>query len=361
MEGHAVRDCLLCAGLVAAGETDNRTDYLTTAQRLWDNMVHCKMYVTGGLGSMPKFEGFGADYELPNDSAYCEVCAAVAGGFFDENMNLAFADARYADALEKELFNGALVGVSLKGTSYFYDNPLAVNDKHERWTWNGCPCCPPMFLKLMSALPGYIYAQEPNAVYVNQFIGSHATLTLNNTQVSLRQSSRYPWDGRIKLSVRPAQSTDFTLYVRLPAWCDDPQMSLNGRPLKDLKVVHGYACLQRTWNRGDVVELSLPMPVQRVKADLRVQADNGRVALQRGPVVYCLEGVDNGGHVRNLIIPPTAPFKVKWQPDLLGGVNIIKGSALIGVSSESMSFTAIPYFAQDNRQAGEMEVWADAR
>jgi DUF1680 family protein len=366
MEGHAVRDCLLCSGMVAAGNVADREDYLNASQRFWNNMVQCKMYVTGGLGAMPKFEGFGADYYLPNDTAYCEICAAVAGGFFDENMGLTFADAKYADALERELFNGALVGVSLKGDSYFYDNPLAVNDKHERWAWNPCPCCPPMFLKLMSALPGYIYAQESDAVYVNQFVGSRVNLTLNNTQVALQQSSRYPWDGRIKLSVNPAQATDFALYIRLPSWCDDPRLSLNGRHIKERKIMHGYAWLQRTWKSGDVIELSLPMPVQRVKADPRVQADIGRVALQRWPLVYCLEAVDNGGQVRNLVIPSTTPLKVKWQPKLLGGVNVIKRSALTGEAvnsgtAKTVTFTAIPYFAQDNRRAGEMEVWADSK
>jgi DUF1680 family protein len=363
MEGHAVRDCLLCSGMVAAGNVADREDYLNASQRLWNNMVQCKMYVTGGLGAMPKFEGFGADYYLPNDTAYCEICAAVAGGFFDENMGLTFADAKYADALERELFNGALVGVSQKGDSYFYDNPLAVNDKHERWSWNGCPCCPPMFLKLMSALPGYIYAQDSDAVYVNQFVGSTANLTLNNRQIILQQLSHYPWDGHIKLSVKPAQATDFALYLRLPAWCKGPRLSVNGRHLKEPGINNGYACLQRNWKSGDVIELSLPMPVQRIKADPRVQADAGRVALQRGPVVYCLEAVDNQGGLRNLIIPSSASLKVKWQPNLLGGVNVIKGSGLAtsNGTAKSVTFTAIPYFAQDNRQAGEMEVWADSK
>lgn len=368
MEGHAVRDCLLCSGMTAAGNVTGRADYLTTAQRLWNNMVHCKMYVTGGLGAMPKFEGFGADYYLPNQTAYCEICASVAGGFFDENMNLTFADARYADTLELELFNGALVGVSEKGDRYFYDNPLEVDGKHERWSWNPCPCCPPMFLKLMSALPGYLYAQEPDAVYVNQFIGSHATLTLNRAQVNLRQLSHYPWDGHIKFSVEPERATDFTLYIRLPGWCDDPQLSLNGRHLRHPKIVRGYACLQRRWRDGDIIELSLPMPVRRIKADSRVEADVGRVALQRGPLVYCLEAVDNGGEVRNLVIPQKTPLQVQWEPHMLGGVNVIRGSAIAiethqpatshAVQTSDQTFTAIPYFAQDNRHAGEMEVWA---
>ncbi len=376
MEGHAVRDGLLCAGLAAAGNVTGRADYLTTAQRLWDNMVQCKMYVTGGLGALPNIEGFGADYYLPNQTAYCEICAAAAGGFFDRNMNLTFADARYADALERELFNGALVGVSLKGDRYFYDNPLEVDGEHERWSWNPCPCCPPMFLKLMSGLPGYIYAQEPGAVYVNQFISSHATLTINNTHVNLRQTTRYPWDGRIKLSVEPGQAADFTIYIRWPGWCARaPRLTVNGRAVENPEAIHGYARLQRTWRTGDVVELSLPMTAQCFQANPKVESDLGRVAIRRGPLVYCLEAVDNGGHVRNLSIPRRGKFQVLWRPDLLGGVDIIKGQAVSleqpsdgsnaalnlpsskTIVRKNVRFTAVPYYAQDNRQPGEMEVW----
>lgn len=376
MEGHAVRDCLLCTGIVAAGSLTGREDYLTTAQRLWNNMVHCKMYVTGGLGAVPKIEGFGPDYYLPDQTAYCEICAAVAGGFFDENMNLTFADAQYADALERELFNGALVGVTLMGDHYFYDNPLEVDSKHERWSWSPCPCCPPMFLKLISGLPGYTYAQEPAAIYVNQFIGSHATLMVNNIRVNLEQTTGYPWDRQIRLSVEPMQATDFAIYIRLPGWCNQqPRLTLNGRAIEHLNVSRGYARLQRRWRHGDVIELSLPMVVQRVRADPNVKADIGRVALQRGPLIYCLEAVDNGGHVRNLIIPPKGQLQVLWNPDLLGGVNLIEGPALAleqrleqpndplypasskGVAIKNVEFTAIPYYAQGNRKPGEMEVW----
>jgi uncharacterized protein len=300
----------------------------------------------------------------------------VAGGFFDENMNLAFAKARYADVLERELFNGALVGVSLKGDRYFYNNPLEVDGKHERWSWNPCPCCPPMFLKLMSALPGYIYAQEPNAVYINQFIGNDANLTINQTPVHLQLKTHYPWEGQVRLLVQPARATNFAIYIRLPGWCEcRPQLTINGRPVEKLKVIRGYACLERTWKRGDVIDLSLPMTVERIKANPKVKADIGRVALQRGPLVYCLEAVDNGGHVRNLVIPPQGQLQVRWWPDLLGGVDVIKGPALAlerqsvwpdkslylpsnkTVAITNVEFTAIPYYAQDNRQPGEMEVW----
>jgi DUF1680 family protein len=372
IEGHAVRATLLCAGLVAAANVNGREDYLTAARRLWDNMVRRRMYVTGGLGAVAGHEGFGPDYLLPNNG-YLETCAAVGAGFFHQNMNLTFADARYADELERVLFNSVLSGVSLKGDTYFYENPLEAGKKRTRWAWHGCPCCPPMFLKIMGALPGYINAQEPGAVFVNQFIGSRATLTVNGAPVSLRQTTRYPWDGEVRLAVEPGQETEFAINVRLPAWCREPRLRVNGNLLATFEKARGYACLRRKWQRGDVIELSLPMPVQRIKAHPKIEANIGRVALQRGPMVYCLEALDNGGHVPNLVIPPEAQLSEEHRPDLLGGVTVIKGPALAlnpvewpdalyqpsacmpGVTK--VEFTAVPYFANANRQPGQMMVW----
>jgi DUF1680 family protein len=288
-------------------------------------------------------------------------------------MNLTFSDARYADELERVLFNSVLSGVSLKGDTYFYENPLEAGKKRTRWAWHGCPCCPPMFLKIMGALPGYINAQEPGAVFVNQFIGSRATLTVNWAPVSLRQTTRYPWDGEVRLAVEPGQETEFAINVRLPAWCREPRLRVNGNLLATFEKARGYACLRRKWQRGDVIELSLPMPVQRIKAHPKIEANIGRVALQRGPMVYCLEALDNGGHVPNLVIPPEAQLSEEHRPDLLGGVTVIKGPALAlnpvewpdalyqpsacmpGVTK--VEFTAVPYFANANRQPGQMMVW----
>ena len=318
IEGHAVRATLLCAGLAAAGTVNDRADYLDAARRLWNNMVERRMYVIGGLGAVAGHEGFGPDYDLPNNG-YLETCAAVGAGFFHHNMNLAFADARYADELERVLYNGILSGVSLKGDSYFYENPLEAGKNRTRWAWHGCPCCPPMFLKIMGALPGYIYAQDQDGVYVGLFIGSKANLTVNGTRVVVGQTTRYPWDGAVRLSVEPVQEREFTVNVRLPGWCAEPKLKVNGEPVTSVKTVHGYARLKRTWRRGDVVELTLPMPVERIKAHPKVVADIGRVALQRGPIVYCLEGVDNGGQVRSLVIPrdarlgATSPRASGWR------------------------------------------------
>jgi DUF1680 family protein len=372
IEGHAVRATLLCAGLVAAGTAGGRDDYLNEAKRLWENMVARRMYVTGGLGAVAGHEGFGPDFILPNNG-YLETCAAVGAGFFHHNMSLAFADARYADELERVLYNGALSGASLSGDAYSYENPLEANKNRKRWSWHACPCCPPMFLKLMGALPSCIYSQDQDAVFVNLFVGSQVKLSLDGTRVTLRQTTRYPWAGEIQLLVEPEKEAEFAIHLRLPGWCREPRLKLNDKPIVAIEKVHGYARLRRKWQRGDVIDLTLPMPVRRIKVHPKVEADIGRVALQRGPIVYCLEAVDNGGQVRNLVIPPAAQFTTEHRRDFLGGVTVVKGPALalqqiewpetLYVSSDSVpgvaesDFTAIPYFANSNRQPGDMLVW----
>ena len=384
IEGHAVRAMLLCSGLVAAGEASDRSDYLTEAQRLWNSMTLRRMYVTGGVGADSNDEKFGPDYYLPNKTAYTETCAAVAAGFFDQNLNLAFADAKYADALERELFNGALAGVSLKGNSYFYDNPLEAGPQHERWSWHPCPCCPPMFLKLMGGLPGYIYAQDSNAVYVNQFIGSHTTLTISDTKVKLRQTTRYPWNGQIKIAIVPEKPAEFDLFVRIPDWCEGASstnslyeivgrpnqgaatLKINGRPVEKWDMVRGYARLHRRWQPDDVVELSLEMPVRQVRANPKVEADSGLVTLMRGPIVYCVESVDNPEGIRQLVVFPEATFTTEFKPDLLGGVTVVRGQVHAcdfedgKRSLKPAELMAVPYYANANRAPSAMRVWLPA-
>jgi DUF1680 family protein len=385
IEGHAVRAMLLCSGLVAAGEASDRSDYLTKAQRLWNSMTSRRMYVTGGVGAESNDEKFGPDYYLPNKTAYAETCAAVAAGFFDQNLNLAFADAKYADALERELFNGALVGVSLKGNSYFYDNPLEAGPQHQRWPWHSCPCCPPMFLKLMGGLPGYVYAQAAGAIYVNQFIGSRATIDLPGSKVNFRLTTRYPWDGNIRLAIDPEKAAEFDLFIRIPAWCqeasstndlyqiaDQPdtgaaKIMVNGKAIEKLEIVRGYARLHRQWQAGDVVELSMDMPVRQVRANAQVEADRDQVALMRGPVVYCAESVDNPVGIQHLVVPPEATFRAEHKPDLLGGVVVLQGKVrtvdankeIIGLVPAEL--VAVPYYASANRESSTMRVWLPAR
>ena len=381
IEGHAVRAALLCAGVTALAGINGRDDYREAAIRLWENMSEKKMNVTGGIGSTAAGEAFGKDYFLPNDG-YLETCGAVAAGFFDRNLNLLTGDARYVDALERELYNGALTGVSLAGDSYTYVNPLQAPQGNSRWSWNGCPCCPPMFLKLMGAMPGYIYAQDKSGIYVNLFVGSKAQIQLAGRKVVLTQTTDYPWQGEVKFTVEPAKPSEFVLHIRIPGWCQGPsspedlyqpdnrplngavRLKVNGKVVTNPEVVRGYALLHRRWKSGDTVQLALDMPVQRVKANARVEAAKGRVALMRGPIVYCFEGSDNGGAVQNLIIPLGAEFTPKHERNLLGGVTILSATATgvfktgaKQVVSLPFQVTATPYYANANRGTCPMQVW----
>ncbi len=375
IHGHAVRAALLCAGLSAAARVDHREDYSQAALRLWESMVLRRMHVTGGVGAFAQEEKFGADYVLPND-AYLETCAAVGAGFFHQNMNRLFGEARYADELERTLYNGALAGVSLKGDTYFYENPLESGPNRTRWVWHECPCCPPMFLKLMGAMPGYIYAADNDSVYVNLFVGSRASVSLEQARVEVRQTTRYPWEGSVRISVQPARPTAFNVMVRIPGWCPDATLKVNGQALTNPERVRGYARIHRLWHPGDSIELNMPMPVQPVKAHPLVLADAGKIALMRGPLVYCFESADNGDQVRTLAVRPQAAFTTQHRQELLGGITVVKGSAwalesprwnnglyraATDVSAlRATEFTAIPYYANANRGPVHMTVWVPA-
>jgi DUF1680 family protein len=381
IEGHAVRAALLCAGVTALAGINGRDDYRQAAIRLWDNMSQKKMYITGGIGATADGEAFGNDYVLPNDG-YLETCGAVGAAFFARNLNLLTGDARYADVLERELYNGALTGASPAGNCYSYVNPLEAPHGNSRWSWNGCPCCPPMFLKLMGAMPGYIYAQDKSGIYVNLFVGSKAKIELAGRQVILNQATDYPWQGNIKLTVEPPKEGEFGLNIRVPRWCqkassaDDlyetqnrllaggVRIQINGKEVDNIEIVSGYATLLRRWKPGDVVQLTFDMPVLRVKANRAVESDKGRVALMRGPIVYCFEGTDNGGAVQNLVIGPETKFTPEYRSNLLGGVTVLDANATAvfkTISNQVISVpskvTAIPYFANANRGTCPMQVW----
>lgn len=381
IEGHAVRAALLFGGIGALAGINGREDYRTTAIRLWENMAGKKLYLTGGIGATAEGEAFGKDYLLPNDG-YLETCGAAAAGFFDRNLNLLTGDARYVDALERELYNGALTGVSLAGNAYTYVNPLQAANGNSRWAWNGCPCCPPMFLKLMGALPGYIYAQDKTGIYVNLFVGSQANIQFSERTVQLKQTTDYPWNGDVKITIESAKAGEFDLHIRIPGWCqgaaaaDDlyqasnrpltgaAHLKINGKPVEKVAIVHGYATLHRRWKSGDVVQLALDMPVQHVTANANVAADKGRVALMRGPIVYCFEGADNGAAVQNLVIPPGTPFTPEYRSNLLGGVTVLNGTAtgVFRTGKDQTTATlfkviATPYYANANRGTCPMQVW----
>ena len=364
IEGHAVRAVLLCGGLIAAGRSAEKPEYLDVAKRLWDNMVSRRMYLTGGVGAMPDDEKFGPDYFLPNDG-YAETCASVGAAFFHEQMNLQYADAKYADEMERALYNGVLSGVSYSGNRYFYENPLASGKNRARWEWHGCPCCPPMFLKAMGALPGLIYAQGKGSLYANLYVGSQAHVAVEGTEVSLKQVTNYPWDGRVQISADPVHPIKFALHLRIPAWCKHPEIRVNGREVRKLSEDRGYAVVERLWEKGDQLDLALPMSIERVHADPRVEADKGRVALRRGPLVYCLEGIDNHDSLGSLVIAPGSSVKQQFEKGLFGGATVIRGKAERVESGDAAGqkkvtldeFLAIPYYLNANRAHSEMAVW----
>jgi uncharacterized protein len=382
LEGHAVRATLFCTGIAALADVTDRADYHAAAQRFWDSYINHKTYITGAGGAIGDEEKFGPDYFLPNDG-YMETCAAVSSGFFNRAMNLLYGDARYIDELERALYNAVLGGVSMDGSHYYYQNPLTGNGLR-RWEWHGCPCCPPMFLKMTGALPGYIYAQGPNAAYVNLFIGSRASLVLAGTQVSLKQTTRYPWEGQVKLAVDPEKPVEFDLYICIPAWCQGktspndlyhPQglpatgaatLRVNGEAVGRLDMQRGYARLHRVWKTGDVVEVSFAMPVRQVKAHRAVEADAGLVALARGPVVYCIETADNPEGIGQLVVGPKASFTADYRAELLGGVAVLQGKVASRVveagkvRTDEAELTAVPFYASANREPGAMRVWMPA-
>jgi len=371
IEGHAVRATLLCTGLVAAAMENGRTDYLATARRLWENLVTRRMYVTGGVGAVGSYEGFGPDYELPN-TGYLETCAAITAAFFHQQMGLALADARYVDELERALYNGILSGVSLEGTHYFYTNPLEAGPEHARWDWCDCPCCPPMFVKAMGALPGMIYSQGSDALYVNLFIGSRAKLQIGGQAVELQQQTDYPWDGEVTLTVTPEQAVEFTISLRIPGWCDDARLAVNGEAI-DLHVMQGYAALTRRWQPGDTITLHLPMSVRCMKAHPKVTVNTGSVALMRGPLVYCLERLDQPADLTDLALDPAAVIAADYRANLLGGITVLTGTAQAMPNAawaqdlylpadrlpapQPVTVTAIPFYANTNRQPTFLRVW----
>lgn len=373
MVGHAVRAMYYYSAVTDLAGYNNDPGYLAALERLWHDTVDRKMYITGGIGSTRSNEGFTQPYDLPNEAAYCETCAAVGLCFWSHRLNLLHGQARYADVLERALYNGMLAGVALDGEKFFYVNPLASRGDHHRQPWYRCACCPSNVIRFIPAVGNYIYAQTDTAVYVNLYVGSTVELNLAGRKVALTQETRYPWDGNVRITLNPPESLELDLCLRIPGWCPGARVKVDGESITPLPVADGYVRLARTWRPGAVIELELPMPIRRMQADPRVEADRGRVALQRGPLVYCLEAVDNGGTVFNLALPREAELTAEFRSDLLGGVMTIRGRALAAVAPPNVGweralyqpaadfrpveFVAIPYYAWDNRAPGEMVVW----
>lgn len=371
--GHAVRAMYLLSAVTDLAAISPDAGYERMLDRVWRDTVYTRLYITGGIGPSSHNEGFTVPYDLPNDTAYCETCAAIALCLWNARMNLLRADARYVDVFERALYNGLLSGVSLDGTRFFYTNPLGSTGDHHRQPWFTCACCPTNIVRFLPSLGGYVYARDDDGVYVNLYIGGTARIELaDGKRVAIRQQTNYPWDGRVRLHVRPPTPTTFTLALRIPGWCRGARLAINDRPVRHLRLARGYVRIRRTWQPGDLVELNLPMPILRMEADPRVRADRGRVALQRGPIVFCLEAADNQADVRRVVLPPGAELAERFEPRLLGGVMTIHARGSVAPLDDGgwdgplyrpeppgtpADLLAIPYFAWDNREPGAMVVW----
>jgi DUF1680 family protein len=382
-EGHAVRATYMYSGMADVAAMTGDKNYLKAIDAIWENMVEKKMYLTGGIGAVGAIEGFGPDYDLPNMSAYNETCASVGSAFWNQRLFLLHGDSKYMDIFERTLYNGLISGVSLDGQTYFYPNPLESNGQHTRSPWFGVACCPGNITRFMPSLPGYVYAQQGDALYVNLFMSNKASVTLaGGRKIEIEQQTRYPWSGDVHITLNPEKAGGFTLRIRVPGWAQGHAMpgdlymfeqSTEREPVTlkvdgqsvPLNLEQGYATITRDWKTGDTIDLHLPMPVERVTANGKVAADRGRVALQRGPIVFCAEGADSPNkHVRNLVLADSQSVKAGFEPAKLNGVEVIHGQAVAyryerdGHAVHSTeTFTAIPYYAWANRGADQMEVW----
>jgi uncharacterized protein len=361
--GHAVRAMYLYCAMADVAAATGEKDYLPALTSIWHDVVDRKMYVTGGIGPSAKNEGFTTPYDLPNDTAYAETCAALGMALWNHRMFLMTGDGKYADVLEREVYNGLLSGVSLTGDKFFYTNPLGSKGKHHRVSWFSCPCCPTNLVRYLPAMGERLYAHRDNDLWTVLYCGSTATVPLQAGKVKIEQETKYPWEGQVELRLTPDKPMTFTLHCRVPGWCHElPEVMINGQKLHEIVIDKSHVTIKREWHPGDVVRLMLPMTAQRVYADPLVKANTGRVALMRGPVVYCLEGVDHPeGKVRNIMLPPKAKLQARFEPGLLGGVTVITGEGLAVLddkgTTKSVQIKAVPYCTWDNRTAGEMVVW----
>lgn len=380
--GHAVRAMYLYTGAADVATHTGDTGYLKAMRRVWEDVVYRNMYVTGGIGSAGSNEGFSTDYDLPNEQAYCETCASVGMVFWNQRMNALTSSTEYIDVLERSLYNGALDGLSLSGDRFFYGNPLASRGQHQRREWFGTACCPSNIARLVASLGSYIYATDDQGVYLNLFVQSKTTVPIHGRNVQLQLESDYPWDGKMRLEVTPDAADSFAIRVRIPGWHSgtvspgqiyisntsdiqkSPTFQVNGKNISS--VMHnGYAYLSKKWKKGDVITWTFDMPVIRIQSRPELKQNTGRVAFQRGPIVYCMEGVDNGGAAWNIIMPSDVKLTPTTHNVLDEKLVALKGDAPVLVTSsdgksaqtEVRTVTAIPYYAWANRGKSEMQVW----
>ncbi|MDD4515855.1 beta-L-arabinofuranosidase domain-containing protein [Massilibacteroides sp.] len=352
--GHAVRAMYLYCGMADVAALKNDTGYIEALHRLWDDVVLRKMYITGGIGSSRHNEGFTEPYDLPNYDAYCETCASVGMVYWNSRMNQFTGDSKYIDVLERSMYNGALAGVSLKGDRFFYVNPLASKGDHHRKEWYGCACCPSQISRFLPSVGSYIYGVSNNAVWVNLYIGNETTFSVGKKDITLKLETKYPWEGNVKLTVKSLSSPlKREIRLRVPGWCDSYNVKINGQSVNKPVTEKGYVVLNKKWKEGDLIELAFDMSVQVVAADPRVKEDEGKRAVQRGPLVYCAEEVDNTDSFEKMTISSKTSFTSAYIPAMLNGI------VSISTIESGKNITLIPYYAWDNRRPGEMKVWID--
>ena len=380
--GHAVRAAYLYTGMADIASMTGNEEYIRAIQRIWEDVLSNKLYITGGIGATGGNEGFDRDYHLPNSSAYCETCASIANAMWNHRLFLMTGDAKYMDIVERVIFNSFLSGISMNGDRFFYPNRLQTFSGMERSPWFACACCPGNIVRFLPSIPGYAYAVRGNDLYVNLFIGGRARIPLRQQSVGVTLESDYPWGGKIRIVMESDEEASFRLHLRIPGWAqnrpvpsdlyryafgaEDPvTVTVNGEH-QTVKMRNGFAVIDRRWKAGDKVELDLPMPIRRVIAHDGVEADRGRVAVERGPIVFCAEWPDiPGGMVRNIVLPNDAELSTRWRPGLLNSVQVIHGQAFgirlmeddISREREAKALSLIPYYAWAHRGKGEMSVW----
>jgi hypothetical protein len=379
--GHAVRAMYLYTGAADVATHTGDTGYLKAMRTVWEDVVYRNMYITGGIGSAGSNEGFSKDYDLPNEQAYCETCASVGMVFWNQRMNSLTGNSSYIDVLERSLYNGALDGLSLSGDRFFYGNPLASSGQHQRKEWFGTACCPSNIARLVASIGNYIYATTEKSIYVNLFVGSSTTLSLTGGSVTVKMATNYPWEGKINLQIDPVKKSSFSVYLRIPGWeqgktftnglyefanfkPSNYTLKVNGVEVAT-RVESGYLVVEREWKKGDQILYDLPMQVNRLVSSANLKFDNNRVAIQRGPMVYCVEGADNDNKAWDFIVPSTVDFEVSDQTILDEPIKAL--SAIVPVMTvsadgnsmqmERKKITAIPYYTWANRGKNEMQVW----
>ncbi|MDC3416952.1 glycoside hydrolase family 127 protein [Aquibacillus salsiterrae] len=382
--GHSVRALYMYTAIADLAKETGDDSLRETSETLWNNVTRKQMYVTAGLGSGEFGEAFTFDYDLPNDTSYTETCASIALVFWADRMLKLAKKGEYADVLERALYNGTISGMNLDGKKFFYVNPLEVSQaasrRHDhkhvkpvRQGWFGCACCPPNLARMITSLNRYLYTEDIDTLYVHQYTGSKGSFTLNGEAVTVRQETNYPWEGNVALHVNVDQPTNFKLAIRVPGWCQDAKVTINGEAISIVDdIVDGYVYIDREWKDSDLVNLVFPMEVQRIHANPHVRETAGQVALQRGPVVYCLEQVDNGENLHNIFLPSEGKLEAAFEQELLNGVVTISGEALrivettwsddslyapVTYQKTPVQIKAVPYFAWCNREPGEMRVW----